>query len=488
MSDITLFATLVEAFPTWQLLRAHLISTVGLTIAFTNTYYALIHYSKGKSDMSSPVARAFRSVVWDVLRNRPVSVTPAKSEDGESVPLLPSSNQIVQLFHDGTMMARFRCRYTGETIVHTRTYFGGTNTFFGTRTFGEMFEEARANTYFQDPDSAYGTIPLPPVAEGVSETYILRHPANRIVTPVAEPKLVPIYVATFLDDGIVTVNLPPQGMSALYHPCETTELLFQYYDIPRWTSMLGIQQGLVIHDLATSRRYKVRTTQYNAARRLRGNSASLDFQYLTLWKANTLMDYLRIYPEERSATSALIQRWKTISSEVYQFYTDIFKNHTLRMDDVPRKYKPLLFSLHEMYKATLKPHRLSVKWDTCREFMNQRDVEQMLFVLNWDAREATRPRTATAPAAATATAVTAVSPPTYPIILATNRATNRPIATATATATATAEADGIPPDDEDDYSDMPPLISILPPPPSAASPLARVEVRNEARIESGPVY
>lgn len=442
-SVITLgaFQRLREAYPTWPALRAYLTSAEGgsLTCAFQNLHYALLHYTKGKSNLDLPHVRLFRSVVWDIVENRPVSVTPPKSEAGESIPPPSSEPTVVMPFHDGVLIGQFLCKYTGQPLLHTRTYFGGANTFYGRKTFGEMVAEAFA---VHPP-----LPPLSPLTPEVSRSYILQHPENRIVTPVFAPRLIHIHTSTYDASGLVTSQARIEG--ALPYAPQASEGPAQVLSRYGAALRLGtLAQGIVLYNCVTGQRYKLRTPDYTAVRLLRGNNASLDYTWLSLWQSGHIAEYLRAYPEERAEATALIERWKTTSSETFQFYKDVFKAHSLAMQQVPPKYKPLLYDLHLYYKEHLRPSGRSVTWEDCKRFMNERDIPQMLYILRWDRRVTSVPivlATATPPSAARAGAVAAIA--------------------------------------EDDYSDMPGLISLeelaaLPPPP----PVAVLE-----RVESAPV-
>jgi hypothetical protein len=456
------FKTLRTAYPTWTALRAYLTSVEGgqLTVSYQNEQYALICYTKGKSNLALPHVRLFRSVVWDIVDNLPISVSPPKSEDGESFPV--SGNYVVAPFHDGVMVCLFYCKYTGWPVLHTRTYFGGTNTFYSKKTFGEMFA-----------DAVQGQRP-PDLSPGHSITYILQHPDNRVVTPVAAPRVILVHRSIVDRDGLVSsspVWAPGTVLPFHSRPGESaTEVLGRYKGALAGPSGGPMDQGIVILSLEqTYTRYKLRTPTYNTVRRLRGNNASLEYTWLALWQSSTLHEYLKFYSEERTKANGVVQAWKTVSGEVFRYYEDVFKRHTLTMSQVPRKYKPLLFQLHEQYKTTRTP----IGWAACREFMNHRDIPQMLYILHWDARFAAT--AAAVPAAAPVAALSASAAASVPSLLV--LATNPPLATATATATEDEE------DEEDeDYSDMPGLIPI-----EAGFPLPPASLAPPVRVESGPV-
>jgi hypothetical protein len=134
-------------------------------------------------------------------------------------------------------------------------------------------------------------------------------------------------------------------------------------------------------------RYKLRTEAYNTIRRRRGNSARRDYLWLSEWRSGTLPAYLSLYPEERMMANTTIARWKQATNEVYHWYVSVFKARDTPKHQIPPKYRPLVYGLHNEYMNTLKPAGKSVDWKACLNFMNTRDTAQMLFVMNWDLRQ-----------------------------------------------------------------------------------------------------
>jgi hypothetical protein len=154
-------------------------------------------------------------------------------------------------------------------------------------------------------------------------------------------------------------------------------------------------QGFMVK-AADGRRWKIRTAEYNRIRAIRGNSPRRDYIWLDAWKNNTLREYLALFPEERPVAEAEINRWKAATTEVYRLYCDAFKARTLDRRTIPRKYKPLVYGLHSLFIETLKPAGKTVDWKACLEFMNSRQVPQMLYVMNYDFRTHLRPQSTAA--------------------------------------------------------------------------------------------
>jgi hypothetical protein len=148
-------------------------------------------------------------------------------------------------------------------------------------------------------------------------------------------------------------------------------------------------QGIVVK-ARNGQRWKIRTPSYNAVRRMRGNTPRRDFVWLSAWRTNTLYDYLASFPEEKLQAESTVAQWKRATNDVFHIYTDVFKARTLSKSDIPSKYRPLVYGLHSKYMDELKPAGKSVDWKSTLQYMNERDTAQMLFVINWEKRQAAK--------------------------------------------------------------------------------------------------
>jgi hypothetical protein len=380
---MSVFSSLSNTYPTWGALSVFLTSEAGgyLRVDDHSTPeqpFALIRYVKGKSNFSLPHVGSFRSVVWDVLKNEPVSVAPVKSETGESMPPTPSTDAfIIERFIDGVMICGFYDQYNKVWRFHTRSTLNANCRFYSqTKSFRQMFEEGvfTAMTWSNflaslDPTTQY--------------TWVLQHPENRIVVHVTTPTVVCVQKQTYLSGTLVAVTTP-----TLFDVAKIT--VASWSDLSNKLQLENAHfkhnlQGYVIKN-GLSFRWKVRGEAYNRVRKLRGNSARRDYLWLSQWRTNTLRDYLALYPEERHSANAIVDKWKTISRTVYNLYTDVFKARSLPKAQIPPKYRPFVFGLHNMYINELKPQSKTVDWQTALQYMNTRDTAQALYAINWEVR------------------------------------------------------------------------------------------------------
>ena len=369
------YADLIAAHPTWEALSAFLRSPEGGSLRVVTGVrdfapYALLRYVKGKSDLSIPHVRAFRSVLWDVLRNRPVSVTSAKSEDGEGLPSSETTEgYTVERFEDGSVLGVFYDTYNSCWSIHTRTTPGAHCRYYSTKSFADLFREATAALNLELLDRA------------VSYTCVLQHPENRIVTRYRQPSIVFVQQAAIDASGGVVLSTPSReafpfrAHVPLRYEVGTTwdsvRAKVAEIDRPLDRASDRIEQGVVVKD-AEGRRWKLRTTRYKAAR-----------------KMGTLPLYLDVYPEERGATVALLERWKRVTRDVYHIHSDVFKARSLPRTAIPPKYRPFVYGLQGLYHE-LRETNQKIDWETTKKYMNERDVPQMLFCLNWEYRQASQ--------------------------------------------------------------------------------------------------
>jgi len=388
--SLSTFSILSERYPTWGALATFLKSEEGGFLRIDDSAvekrpFALIRYVKGKSNLTLPHVRAFRSVVWDVTKNVPVSIAPLKSIDGESLPTTETTEGFtIEHFIDGVMICGFYDTYNSEWCFHTRSTLNAMCRYYSqTKTFLDMFKAAMSSVVPADGTNVWETF-LASLDKTTNYTWVLQHPENRIVVSVATPKAWCVQSLQMSDGAIRHVSTGPFNV-LLSVRANTWEQLRE---------MLADAVSMKAHNVLgfvvkqDDRRWKIRSPVYNQVRLMRGNSARRDFLWLSLWRSNTLPAYLSIYPEEITEANAIVNRWKHITSVVYHTYCDVFKVRSMAKNAIEPKYRPFVFGLHNLYINELKPQNKSVDWKTAMQYMNSRDTAQALYAINWEVRAA----------------------------------------------------------------------------------------------------
>jgi hypothetical protein len=366
---LTVYKDILDRYPSWPALSTHLKSVEGGRLEITTTgSYAVIHYVKGTSNLD--LGRPYRSVVWNIETNRPVSITPWKSEIGETLPTDSIDHYQIETFLDGVLIGQF---WDGTCWrLHTRSILDATNQYYSrVKTFADMFREIAPADLESRLDKTH------------CYSCILRHPENRIVCEIRTPSIHLVGAHQIHADGSVQI-VPRFGFLTKVHTFpDWTSLRFH---LRNYSHQYGHNfQGFVIRNEITGQRWKVRTDAYNKARLIRGNTPKREFMWLSAWKADTLSEYQRIYPEEKRLITTLLDRWKSLTRELYSLYTYVYITRTTTV--VPRKWTDYLRHLHIHYIKTLKPSGQLITLYNTIEWMNQRDVPHMLFLLNYEMHE-----------------------------------------------------------------------------------------------------
>ena len=361
----TVFANLIERFPTSEALFAWLQSPEGGSVRIRDNRVVpednlvLIHYTK-ESDKTLEHVGYFRSVIWNATTNQPVCVGPTKSSQ---VP--PESFTTVEDFVDGVMINMFWTQ-NGWRLA-TRSKLDATNTFYSRRPFCILFMEAAAamglNLMTLSPDYTY--------------SWVLQHPEERIV--VAPTYGIPRLFLVELRGSNMEVCDPGPQFAALTPTRHTLSTFNTVEDrVEAWGVRFGAQwKGLMIKGVNGSR-YRLVTEQYTNALALRGNVAKLPYIWLERFSQKKINQYMALYPEEVTAASNTIEAFKACTQEAYDLYQQVYKRREFPLSQAPQKYRKLLWDIHAVRAGSYFPNLVA--------FMNEQDTARKLWLVNYEVR------------------------------------------------------------------------------------------------------
>lgn len=372
------FQTLVQRFPQWADLKAHLESAEGgglRVIQEEGAHLAVIRYTKGRSNLD--IAGSFRSVVWDTEAQRPMCVAPVKAREG-----LPPLNQelaATEDFVDGFMVNAF-LDPTGQLRIATRSQLDGANTFYSAKSFAQLFDEALATTPFLDRDGLRQALAAYATDGTAFASFVVQHPEHRIVVKPIAPALYVVQLGTAAQLSVSPLTWPapfarlqvPSYPTRKFHTEEDVRDLLQRTSVQRgWR-----WQGLVFKD-ANGDRWRLRTPTYLMLRELRGSEATPVERFLRLRKDGKVMEYLKHYGEERYQFWDLEKAFRARTSDVLAAYSDVHKAHAVAFKDLPPAYKPAVFQLHLKWRNELRERGFKVRIQNVIDVVNHlRDFEQ----------------------------------------------------------------------------------------------------------------
>jgi hypothetical protein len=401
------FETLRQRFPTWAELKAHIESPEGGALRVVEQEgnpLVILRYVKGTSVLGSAELGTglFRSVVWDTAANLPVCVAPPKARDG----LPPTGVQLsaTEDFVDGVMMSAFLPR-GGSLGVATRTILGGTTTFYSSKSFVQLFDEALAATPLKTRaglEAALKTY-LETGAENTAAfvSFVLQHPEHRVVAKVPAANLFVVHMGTVNGSGAVQVSERavnwPQQLARMQIPSYPIRIFRSEQEIQDLLRKTGVQrgwrwQGLVFKDGAGAR-WRLRTPTYQMLRELRGAEATQVDRFLRLRRERKVKEYLTHYGEERKEMWQLEETMRARTADVLAAYADVHKAHAVKFAELPEALKPAVFLLHVKWRDELREKGFKVRLQNAIEVVNKLRAFEQRRLMEAEAYTAISPST-----------------------------------------------------------------------------------------------
>jgi hypothetical protein len=379
--SIDTFKNLCSSYKSWSTLETFLTSPEGGNIRVVGSgRHRILRYVKGQTDMKVPHVKWFRSVVWDTETNRPVCVAPPKAETTE-VPTGGDTKFQIQDFLDGTMMNTFIVKGDNTLHVSTRTQIGAGGTFYSTKTFSELFDEAlKAMTYSSRAD-LYSVLPKPSSENGATfVSFLLQHPEHRVVSRPRAPRLFMIQMGCVKEDGTVEITedisqemfgqfkIPNYPINGYCKQADLDSFFKGLVESKGW-----FFQGLTLKDGKGSR-WRIRNPNYLYLRSLRGSEATDMDRFLRLRSENKVVEYLKHYGEDRQTYWDLEQQLRAATKVAFDAYCEVHKAHSKKLGDLPKSVQPCVFRLHAHYLSDLKPKNDSIKMKDAVDVVNKMPV------------------------------------------------------------------------------------------------------------------
>jgi hypothetical protein len=368
------------------------------TSSSSNQNYKIIRYNKNiLNNIFVSTFGLCRSIVVN-KNNKVLSFSPPKSVPTDDFILNYHSldpNIIAEEFVEGTMINIFwdpDCGLSGNWEISTRNNVSGDTSFYqypNAKTFRTMFLEALAscnlNLDFLNRELCY--------------SFVLQHPENRIVVPFFKPQLY-LVAAYFI---IKNENL------FVVHPCdltyfkekhlfwkETTVKFPEIYDFQNYSELIEKyasmntsydKLGVVIHNISTGERCKIRNPVYEQVRQLKGNQPKLQYQYLVLRKEGRVSEYLNYYPETKKIFSQFRDQLHLFTKTLFSNYISCYIKKEKTLIEFPEQYRNHMFKIHEIYINELREKKLFINNTEVIKYVNSLHPSQQMFSINYQMRK-----------------------------------------------------------------------------------------------------
>lgn len=357
--------------------------------------YTILKYNKDflRPDLVSSYG-LLRSVI--LSGSKIVCFAPPKSKSAENFMTdypVKTENIIAEEFIEGTMINVFfdsTCGEKGSWQIATRNTVGADVTFYkwSNLTFNQMFMEACNNNNFNintlNPKYCY--------------SFILQHPANRIVVPFinAQLYLVAVYEIIQKNEKVVIVeeNLSEVIKDGLW---DSVGVKFpEKYEFSSYTELINKFasgntpydiMGVVVKNTLTGERTKFRNPIYEEVRHLRGNQPKLQYQYLCLRHSGKLPQFLKYYPETKENMSKFRDQVHMFTENLHKNYISCYVKKEKPLREYTDQYRTHMFKLHEHFISNLRQDRKHITNTEVIKYVNNLHPSLLMYCLNFNMRK-----------------------------------------------------------------------------------------------------
>ena len=354
-----------------------------------NNYYHILKYDrKNLTEDNYKDLGKFRSLIYK--HDKLLSFSPPKSLLFEDfITTYPLEECFAEEFVEGTMINVFYDHEEKKWEFATRSVIGAEIYFFDKNiTFNKMFLEAcdACNLDIDKLDPNY------------SYTFILQHPANRIVMPISFPLLYLLKVYSINNWKIQEINLEKFCINnnlwnsqtlneikfrlPLRYPINSYQELIEYF--ASMNTYYGYPGIMIYH--TSGERTKLRNPVYEDIRFLRGNQPKLQFQYFVLRKKGRIKDYLTYYPEHKIYFSKYRSQLHRYTENLHQNYIKCYINKENSLKEFPFQYRIHLFNLHKKYLEELRESKQNVSRLVVINYVNSLEPAQIMYILNYNVK------------------------------------------------------------------------------------------------------
>jgi hypothetical protein len=227
---------------------------------------------------------------------------------------------------------------------HRNKWFTATNRCFDGSYAVWQEDNAKGKITFEELfNEALGNMNLDPLPKGESHCFVLMHPKNRNVIRYEEASLV--HIASFDAKGDIKA----------YEDCNygwKRQAIYKFENVSELLTQLeNTDIGYILVNKTTQERFKVYSPKYMEIKKLRGNIPNIDYLLLERRYDNTLLQFLKHYPEYTSRNEEIKNQIFDISKRVHRMYLSLYVPGQAP-SAYDKRYELITNGLHEIFLNT----------------------------------------------------------------------------------------------------------------------------------------
>jgi hypothetical protein len=221
-------------------------------------------------------------------------------------------------------------------------------------------------------------------------SFVLQHPDNNMILPIKYPTLYLVEVYK-----IVIGNVFPQSRDVIQCLLNGTNIKIPqlYSKCNSYSSVIDSSasmntnykiMGVVIKNIFTGERCKIRNPSYEQVREMRGNQPNLQYQYLCLRKEGKVGHYIKFYPEYKKVFSSFRDQIHLFTDALYKNYILCYVKKSTLLNDFTQQYRKHMCNLHKIYISDLKQKKQHINLREVINYVNELDSSQIMYYLNYN--------------------------------------------------------------------------------------------------------
>lgn len=378
--------------------------------------YQIYNYNRNMIADDNSTIRLYKSVICSIENGNPQikSIGPPKSIPYNlftSKYNLDDSIITSQLM-EGTMINLFY--NNGKWNIHTRGAVGGNYFYFRNQYYADQFSDNRQISFYDmfmeclqasENEGLNDLSIMDSFSKSHVYSFVMQHPDNHIVIPVARPQLYLTHVfkitesnqveniTDFMNNselkGLHVLNGLIQIPTRFQNMGNFNDMIKQYCDIQEdYTNV-----GLAFYNTKTGERTVYKSESYVTMKSLRGNNPNLQYQYLALRRTDKVKEFLQYFPNYKKLFYKFYSQYRDFMKHIHTSYYQYYIKKTI--SHVNNKYMPHIYRIHHnVYIPSVNAN--SPKIITIGEVYNyfdNIDIGELLYALNYDNRQVENDRT-----------------------------------------------------------------------------------------------
>jgi hypothetical protein len=359
----------------------------------SNDKYNIVRYNKDIliNDLI-PTYGLLRSVIFN-NNNQVLCFAPPKSSLADQFITkyaTKTDNIIAQEFVEGTMINVFYDSSVLSWKISTRNTVDAEVYFYKKehgKTFNAMFFEACNQNNFN----------LEMLNKKFCYSFVLQHPENRIVVPFQSPQL--YLVEAYEIINAENVIIIPQNINEIRSSGDFINTSVRFPEVYEFTTYSELIEkfasantpynimGIVVKNVLTNERTKIRNPIYEEVRHLKGNQTKTQYQYLHLRKEGKLPQYLKFYPEFKKEFSECREKVHIFTNMLHQNYLACYVRKEKPLKEFGSQFRTHMFNLHQQFINELRPNNLFITNTIVQKYVNNLHPSLLMHSLNYNLRK-----------------------------------------------------------------------------------------------------